>query len=59
VLREEGNCIHAVWRIQSGRKTSRYVLQNTEELPDFEDYSMENRTYKYMKNPALYPSDMA
>ncbi|HOV26911.1 MAG TPA: glycoside hydrolase family 3 C-terminal domain-containing protein [Pseudobacteroides sp.] len=29
--------------------------RTTEELPDFEDYSMENRTYKYMKNPALYP----
>src|SRR5690606_13192250 len=29
--------------------------RTTEELPDFRDYSMENRTYKYMKNPALYP----
>ncbi len=27
----------------------------TEELPDFKDYSMENRTYRYMKNEALYP----
>ncbi len=26
-----------------------------EELPDFEDYSMENRTYRFMKNEALYP----
>ena len=26
-----------------------------EELPDFHDYSMENRTYRYMKNDALYP----
>jgi len=26
-----------------------------EELPDFEDYAMENRTYKFMKNEALYP----
>ena len=27
----------------------------TEELPDFCDYSMKNRTYKYMENEALYP----
>ena len=26
-----------------------------EELPDFEDYSMEGRTYRYMKGEALYP----
>ncbi|MGH4051147.1 MAG: glycoside hydrolase family 3 C-terminal domain-containing protein [Clostridium sp.] len=29
--------------------------KTTEELPDFNDYSMENRTYRYMKNEALYP----
>ncbi|MDF2588036.1 MAG: hypothetical protein K0S41_1877 [Anaerocolumna sp.] len=29
--------------------------RTTEELPDFTDYSMENRTYRYMKNDALYP----
>ncbi|CDZ23205.1 glycoside hydrolase family 3 domain protein [[Clostridium] cellulosi] len=29
--------------------------RSTEELPDFEDYSMENRTYRFMKNEALYP----
>ena len=29
--------------------------RTTEELPDFKDYSMKNRTYRYMKNPALYP----
>ncbi len=29
--------------------------KTTEELPDFKDYSMVNRTYKYMKNEALYP----
>lgn len=27
----------------------------TEELPDFRDYSMHNRTYRYMSNKALYP----
>jgi beta-glucosidase len=27
----------------------------SEELPDFRDYSMKNRTYRYMKNEALYP----
>lgn len=26
-----------------------------EELPEFTDYSMKNRTYRYMKNEALYP----
>lgn len=29
--------------------------KTTEELPDFKDYSMEGRTYRYMKNEALYP----
>ena len=28
---------------------------STEELPDFRDYSMKNRTYRYMENEALYP----
>lgn len=27
----------------------------TEELPDFTDYSMNDRTYRYMPNEALYP----
>lgn len=29
--------------------------RSTEELPDFRDYSMKNRTYRYMYNEALYP----
>jgi beta-glucosidase len=29
--------------------------KSTEELPDFTDYSMENRTYRYMTKEALYP----
>jgi beta-glucosidase len=29
--------------------------RSTEELPEFTDYSMENRTYRYMKNKPLYP----
>ncbi len=29
--------------------------KSTEELPPFTDYSMENRTYKFMKGEALYP----
>jgi len=29
--------------------------KTTEELPDFIDYSMKNRTYRYMENVALYP----
>ncbi len=28
---------------------------STEELPEFEDYSMTGRTYRYMKSKALYP----
>lgn len=29
--------------------------RTVEELPEFTDYSMKNRTYRYMKNEALYP----
>ncbi len=29
--------------------------RTSEELPDFKEYSMKNRTYRYMKNEALYP----
>ncbi len=29
--------------------------ESTEELPDFEDYSMKGRTYRYMTGKALYP----
>ncbi|WP_077623229.1 glycoside hydrolase family 3 C-terminal domain-containing protein [Sediminibacillus massiliensis] len=29
--------------------------RSTEELPDFRDYSMKNRTYRYMEQDALYP----
>jgi beta-glucosidase len=29
--------------------------KTTEELPDFIDYSMKNRTYRYMEKEALYP----
>ncbi|MBU2703555.1 beta-glucosidase [Sporomusaceae bacterium BoRhaA] len=29
--------------------------RTTEELPDFHDYAMKNRTYRYMVNDALYP----
>lgn len=29
--------------------------RSTEELPDFHDYSMKNRTYRYMENEPLYP----
>lgn len=29
--------------------------RSTEELPAFTDYSMKNRTYRYMKGEALYP----
>ena len=29
--------------------------QNVDDLPDFEDYSMENRTYRYFSGKPLYP----
>lgn len=29
--------------------------KTTEELPEFTDYAMKNRTYRYMENEALYP----
>lgn len=29
--------------------------RSTEELPEFTDYTMKNRTYRYMKTEALYP----
>jgi beta-glucosidase len=29
--------------------------RTTEELPDFHDYSLRNRTYRYMEKEALYP----
>lgn len=29
--------------------------RTTEELPEFTDYAMKDRTYRYMKNDALYP----
>lgn len=29
--------------------------KSEEELPDFKEYSMKNRTYRYMKQEALYP----
>ncbi len=31
------------------------LYEDLAELPDFEDYSMEGRTYRYMKNEAQYP----
>ena len=30
-------------------------VKRTEDLPDFRDYSMKDRTYRYLKNPPLYP----
>lgn len=36
-------------------KLSVTVYRSTEDLPDFEDYSMKNRTYKYIEKAPLYP----
>ncbi|MFQ3549563.1 MAG: glycoside hydrolase family 3 C-terminal domain-containing protein [Armatimonadota bacterium] len=38
----------------SGRLPVTFV-KSIDDLPPFEDYSMENRTYKYIKNEPLYP----
>ncbi len=40
--------------VPSGRLPVTFYA-TSEELPDFCDYSMKNRTYKYMENEALYP----
>lgn len=40
--------------VPSGRLPVTFY-RTTEELPHFEDYSMKNRTYRYMENSALYP----
>lgn len=29
--------------------------KSTDQLPDFQDYSMKGRTYRYMEDPVLYP----
>ena len=31
------------------------IYRSVDDLPDFEDYSMKNRTYKYMESEPLYP----
>lgn len=51
---------HAVARILFGEANPEGKLpvtfyHTTEELPDFEDYSMKGRTYRYMKQKALFP----
>jgi len=38
----------------SGRLPVTFV-KSIDQLPDFEDYSMENRTYRYMQDAPLYP----
>ena len=31
------------------------IYRSVDDLPDFEDYSMKNRTYKYLEKESLYP----
>ena len=40
--------------VPSGRLPVTFY-RTTEELPDFTDYSMKGRTYRYMEHEALYP----
>ena len=51
---------HAIAQILFGERSPAGKLpvtfyRSTEELPEFTDYSMKNRTYRYMKKEALYP----
>ena len=51
---------HAIAQILFGERSPEGKLpvtfyRSTEELPEFTDYSMKNRTYRYMKKEALYP----
>ncbi len=50
----------AIAKILFGEKTPEGKLPVTfyrslEDLPDFTNYAMKNRTYRYMEKPALYP----
>lgn len=50
----------AIARVLFGEKNPEGRLpvtfyRSTEELPEFTDYAMKNRTYRYMSNDALYP----
>lgn len=50
----------AIARVLFGEKTPEGRLpvtfyRSTEELPEFTEYSMKGRTYRYMRNEALYP----
>ena len=52
----EVNCRRSfVWRLQSCRTTARYFYRNITQLPDFEDYNMTGRTYRYFKGDPLFP----
>ncbi len=51
---------HALARILFGEVSPSGKLpitfyESLEELPEFTDYTMQGRTYRYMKNPAQYP----
>ncbi len=51
----EGICNILFGRVSPSGKLPITFYKSVEELPEFTDYSMKNRTYRYMENEALYP----
>ena len=42
-------------RVSPSGKLPVTFYKDTSDLPEFTDYSMKNRTYRYMEQEALYP----
>ncbi len=44
-----------VWKQLALRQAARHILPQSGRFPDFEDYSMKGRTYRYLEKEPLYP----